>query len=69
MMDTKVGTEAKDAAADVARQGFDAMMAGESDVVTGVKNKLQTSVANVTPAEMLAKQHRSMAEPGTAKQH
>jgi uncharacterized protein len=67
MMDTKVGTESKDDAADVARQGFDAMMAGESDVVTGMKNKVQTTVANVTPAEMLAKQHRSMAEPGTAK--
>jgi uncharacterized protein len=69
MMDTKVGTGAKDDAADVARQGFDAMMSGESDVVTGMKNKIQSSVANVTPAEMLAKQHRGMAEPGTAKPH
>jgi uncharacterized protein len=69
MVDTKVGTEEKDDAADVAKQGFDAMMAGEGDVVTGMKNKIQSSVANVTPAEMLAKQHRSMAEPGTAKQH
>jgi short-subunit dehydrogenase len=69
MMDTKVGTEKKDDAADVARQGFAAMMAGESDVVTGAKNKLQSTVANVTPAELLAKQHRSMAEPGTAKPH
>jgi short-subunit dehydrogenase len=69
MMDTKVGTEEKDDAADVARQGFDAMMSGESDVVTGMKNKLQSSVANVMPAELLAKQHRGMAEPGTAKRH
>jgi len=68
MMDTKVGTEKKDDAGDVARQGFRAMMDGESDVVTGMKNKIQTTVANVTPAEILAKQHRKMAEPGTAKQ-
>ncbi|MGJ4929259.1 SDR family NAD(P)-dependent oxidoreductase [Bradyrhizobium sp. HKCCYLS2038] len=68
MMDTKVGTEKKDDAGDVARQGFQAMMDGESDVVTGMKNKLQTSVANVVPAETLAKQHRKMAEPGTAKE-
>jgi uncharacterized protein len=68
MMDTKVGTEKKDDAGDVARQGFDAMMAGEGDVVAGLKNKVQSSIANVTPAAMLAKQHRSMAEPGTAKQ-
>ncbi len=67
MMDTKVGTEEKDSAADVARAGYDAMMRGEGDVVTGIKNKIQTSVANVTPAAALAKQHRKMAEPGTAE--
>jgi short-subunit dehydrogenase len=44
----------------VARQGFVAMVKGEGDVV-------QSAVANVTPAEMLAKQHRKMAEPGSAK--
>jgi short-subunit dehydrogenase len=67
MMDTKVGTEEKDDAAEVARAGFDAMMRGEGDVVTGLKNKIQSSIANVTPAGTLAKQHRKMAEPGTAK--
>lgn len=67
MLDTKVGTEKKDDPAMVAREGFDAMMKGKGDIVTGLKNKLQTVVANVTPADMLAKQHRKMAEPGTAK--
>jgi short-subunit dehydrogenase len=67
MMDTKVGTEEKDDAAEVARAGFDAMMRGEGDTVTGLKNKVQSAVANVTPAGALAKQHRNMAEPGTAK--
>lgn len=67
MMDTKVGTEEKDDAREVAKVGFDAMMRGEADIVTGVKNKIQTTVANVTPNEVLAKQHRKMAEPGTAK--
>jgi hypothetical protein len=51
----------------VAKAGFDAMMKDEGDIVTGAKNKIQSSVANVTPAETLAKQHRKMAEPGTAK--
>ncbi|MCP3401876.1 MULTISPECIES: SDR family oxidoreductase [unclassified Bradyrhizobium] len=68
MMDTKVGTEEKDGAADVAKAGFAAMMNGESDIVTGFKNKVQSSIANVMPNEILAKQHRKMAEPGTAKQ-
>jgi short-subunit dehydrogenase len=67
MLDSKVGSEDKDDAAMVARKGFEAMMNGEGDVVTGLKNKIQSAVANVTPAETLAKQHRKQAEPGTAK--
>ena len=67
MMDTDVGTTKKDDPADVAKTGFDAMMRGDGDVVAGLKNKIQSAVANVTPAPILAKQHRKMAEPGTAK--
>ena len=67
MMDTKVGTQKKDDPADVARTGFDAMMAGKGDVVSGWKNKLQSAIANVTPAGVLAEQHRRMAEPGSAE--
>jgi len=66
LMDTKVGTDKKDDPAVVAKDGFDAMLAGEADVVSGWKNKLQTSIATVTPNEMLAEQHRKMAEPGSA---
>ncbi len=51
----------------VAKTGFDAMMKGEGDVVTGWHNKLQAAIAHVTPAGVLAEMHRSMAEPGTAK--
>ena len=46
---------------------LDALVHASSDVVTGLKNKIQSSVANVVPAGVLAKQHRKMAEPGTAK--
>jgi hypothetical protein len=53
--------------ADVANTGFAAMMRGDGDIVTGLKNKLQSAVANVTPAGVLAKQHWKMAEPGSAK--
>jgi short-subunit dehydrogenase len=67
MMDTKVGTEEKDDPAEVAQAGYDAMMRGEADVVTGWKNKLQTTIANVTPSGVLAEQHRKVAEPGTAR--
>jgi len=67
MMDTKVGSEEKDDPAEVAQIGYDAMMRGEADVVTGWKNKLQTTVANVTPSSVLAEQQRRMAEPGSAR--
>jgi uncharacterized protein len=67
MLDTKVGQETKDDPADVAKAGFEAMMKGEGDVVTGWRNKLQTTMANVTPSEMLAERHRKIAEPGSGK--
>lgn len=66
MEDTKVGAGKKDDPADVAKDGFDAMMKGEGDVVSGWKNKMQSAIANVVPAGVLAEQHRKMAEPGSA---
>jgi short-subunit dehydrogenase len=67
MLDTKVGTEKKDDPADVAKDGFKAMMNGEGGVVSGWQNKLQAAAAHVMPAERLARQHTKMAAPGTAK--
>ena len=67
MLDTQVGQSKKDDPADVARIGFDAMMQGDGDVVSGWHNKLRSAIANLTPATMLAEQHRRMAEPGSGK--
>lgn len=66
LLDTRVGQAKKDDPADVAKQGFQAMLDGEGDVVTGWQNKLRTAIANVTPADVLAEQHRKLAEPGGA---
>lgn len=63
MTDTKVGQAEKDDPADVAKVGFEAMMNGEGDVVAGWKNKIQTTLANVTPSGVLAEMHRREAEP------
>ncbi|HEV7252892.1 MAG TPA: SDR family NAD(P)-dependent oxidoreductase [Mesorhizobium sp.] len=65
MEDTSVGSGKKDDAAMVAKVGFKAMMRGDGDVVSGWKNKVMTTLANVTPAGRLAEQHRKMAEPGS----
>lgn len=66
MLDTKVGTEKKQPADDVAQQGFDAMMRGDGEVITGWQNKLRVAISHVLPAGALAEQHRSMAQPGGA---
>jgi short-subunit dehydrogenase len=67
MLDTKVGAGKKDHPADVAKVGFEAMMNGEGDVVSGLKNKIQSAVATVSPSGLLAKQHGKMAKPRSAK--
>ena len=67
MLDTKVAQEPKDDPVAVARIGFDAMMAGNSEVVSGWKNKLQAVIASITPSDVLAEQHRKLAEPGSAQ--
>jgi short-subunit dehydrogenase len=68
MMDTKIGQSKKDDPVDVARAGYEAMMSGEGDVVTGFKNKIMSAAALVTPSDTLAEQHRKKAEPGSANQ-
>lgn len=67
LVDTKMGQSKKADPVDVAKAGFDAMMNGESDVVPGWQAKLQSAIATITPAEILAKQHAKMAAPGTGR--
>jgi short-subunit dehydrogenase len=67
LMDTKVGTDKKMAADEVAKIGFDAMLRGDGDVVAGWQNKLRAAMSHVLPSDVLAEMHRGMAAPGTAK--
>lgn len=67
MLDTKVGTQKKDDPADVAKTGFEAMMKGDGDVVSGMKNKVQVAMSGVTSPDALAEQNRKISQPGTAK--
>lgn len=66
MLDTDIGQDPSKAdPAKVARDGWDAMMAGKGHIVSGWKNKAQVAAAGVVPQSMLAEQHRKMAEPGS----
>ncbi len=67
MLDTKIGTQKKMDPAEVAQQGYDAMINGEGDVVTGWQNKLRMAIASITPSSTVAEIHRKMAEPRTAE--
>ncbi len=66
MLDTDVGSGEKDPADLVARQGFDAMMAGEERARGGGPNsKLQGAISRVVPDSVKAKMHAAMAKPGS----
>ncbi|HEY6458121.1 MAG TPA: SDR family NAD(P)-dependent oxidoreductase [Steroidobacteraceae bacterium] len=67
MLDTKVGTEKKQDAREVAQTGYDALMSGEEKVVAGWRNKVQAFMTNVLPDGTLAKMHVKQAAPGTAQ--
>jgi short-subunit dehydrogenase len=69
MEDTKLGAmENKDDPAEVARQGFQALMAGRDHVVAGsLKSKVQVTAAKVMPEKAKAKLQAGMAEPGSAE--
>ena len=69
MDDTSVGANPnKSDPADVAKDGYEAVMSGKASIVSGWKNKIQQAVAGVVPNAVLAEQHRHMAEPGTASE-
>lgn len=66
MEDTAVGRGSKDDPADVARQGFEALMAGNKRVVaSSIKTKVQEMANKVIPDQLKAESHRKMAEPGS----
>lgn len=63
---TKVGSGDKDNPADVARDGFDALMNGDERVVShSLKSKAQGIGSRVLPDSVKAEMHRKMAEPGS----
>ena len=64
MEDTAVGQSSKDDPAEVAKQGFEALMAGKDAVVAGsMKNRLQTAAATVMPETSRAAAHAKQTQP------
>ncbi|HEY0393726.1 MAG TPA: SDR family NAD(P)-dependent oxidoreductase [Candidatus Elarobacter sp.] len=68
MDDTQVGQSEKKAdPAQVAKQGFEALMAGKHEVIAGpITTKFEGLVSKVVPEQITAAQHGKLAEPGGA---
>ena len=68
MLDTSVGSDDSKRTPDlVAKDGWNALMAGKASVSSGFATKVQRVLANVTPNSVLAERHRAMAEPGSGE--
>jgi short-subunit dehydrogenase len=68
MEDTKVGSGDKDDPAEVAKDGFEALMAGKERVVSAsLSTKLQGRFSRALPDSAKAAMHRRMAEPGSGE--
>lgn len=64
--DTKLGQSKKDDPAEVAKEGFEALMAGKDHVITGaMKNKLQAAAGYALPDPLVAKAHAAQSAPGS----
>jgi len=49
--------------ADVARDGYNALMSGKDKIVSGLKNKMQVAMSNILPDPVLAEQMKNQQKP------
>lgn len=52
--------------ADVAKDGYEALMKGDDKVVSGFKNKVQVAMSNIMPETVVAEQLKKQQEPVNA---
>jgi short-subunit dehydrogenase len=70
MENTKVAQRHKDDPAEVAKKGFEAMMAGKDKVIAAsLKSKLEGIAGEVLPETMKARMQGSQTRPGSAEKH
>lgn len=67
MEDTRAAATSKDDPAEVAKQGYEALMTGKDEILAGsLMTKIQGNVAKVLPETVKAEAHRQLTEPGSA---
>jgi Short-chain dehydrogenases of various substrate specificities len=68
MDDTKVAHDKKDDPAEVARQGFEALMEDKHRIIAGsLKTKVMGHAGDLLPDPVTAEQHRKLTEPGSGE--
>lgn len=68
MQDTELGQAEKDDPADVAKDGFEAMMAGKSHVIAhSMKSKMDAAMEKILPTAIAAELEGRAAKPGSAE--
>jgi uncharacterized protein len=67
MIETRVGEARRNDPADIAKIGFEAMMRGDGDVVSGWQNKLQAAIEQITPCSILGEIPHEIPEFGAVK--
>jgi short-subunit dehydrogenase len=66
MEDTKAGSNQKDDPAEVAKQGFEALMAGKDEIIAGsLLTKVEGAVSQVLPETLKSEVHRQLTKPGS----
>jgi len=65
MMESKIVQDKNKLAnpADVAKDGYEALLAGKDKVVSGFKNKMQVTMSHFTPDTLLAEQMKNQQKP------
>lgn len=64
MLDSKIVQQGgMSTAADVAKDGYEALMAGDDMVISGFKNKAMVAMSNVTPDHLVADGMKKQQEP------
>ena len=67
MLDTDAAQGSESDPADVARDGYKALLSGDLQITSGVMNKVQSFFADILPDELMAQMHRRMAQPKSEK--
>jgi uncharacterized protein len=64
--DTRIGAEKKDDPAEVAKQGFEALMAGKDRVIAhSLKSKIEGTLGSILPDTVSAELNRHLNKPGS----